>query len=427
MMLFGIVGIWSYLHLGQSEDPPFTFRMMVIHTYWPGATADEVEEQVTDRIEQKLQEHEQLDFLQSYSRPGESMVFFIGREDSSPEQMNETFYQVRKKIGDIRSTLPDGVIGPYFNDEFSDTFGNIYALTGKDFSNAELKLYADRIRADLLRIHDVGKVEFFGVQDETIEVRIDNVKRGELGIPTQVIVDAIQQQNNVNPAGVFQTASDRIYLRTSGGFRDIEDIRNAPIRYNGRTLRVGDLAEVSRGYADPPDPEVRFMGKPGIAIGVSMRKGGDIIRLGKALDSELAQIQASLPLGLDLGRVADQPRAVREGVREFIRSLTEAVIIVLLVSFFTLGFRPGLVVALTIPLVLAMTFAAMKYFGIDLHKISLGALVLALGLLVDDAIIAVEMMAIKMEQGMDRVKAAAFAYTSTAFPMLTGTLITAAG
>jgi multidrug efflux pump len=427
MILFGAIGIWSYLHLGQSEDPPFTFRMMVIHTYWPGATAHEVEEQVTDRIEEKLQEHAQLDFLQSYSRPGESMVFFVAREDATPASMQETFYQVRKKVGDIRSTLPDGVIGPYFNDEFGDTFGNIYALTGKDFSNAELKTYADRIRERLLRIKDVGKVEFFGVQDETIEVRIDNVKRGELGIPAQVIVDAIQQQNSVNPAGVFQTTSDRIYLRVSGGLHGVADIRNAPIRYNGRTLRVGDLAEVERGYTDPPEPGVRFMGKPAIAIGVSMRKGGDIIRLGNALDREFSEIQASLPLGLDLGRVADQPRAVREGVHEFVRALTEAVAIVLLVSFFSLGYRPGLVVAFSIPLVLAMTFAAMKYFGIDLHKISLGALVLALGLLVDDAIIAVEMMTVKMEQGWDRVRAAAHAYTSTAFPMLTGTLVTAAG
>ena len=427
MVLLGLIGVWSYLNLGQSEDPPFTFRMMVVKTYWPGATAHEVEQQVTDRIEEKLQEHEQLDFLRSYSRPGESLVFFVAREDSTPKIMAETFYQVRKKVNDIRQALPQGVVGPFFNDEFGDTFGNIYALTGKDFSDAELKEYGDRIRARLLRIKDVAKVEFFGQQDEKIEVRFDNVKRARLGVPAQLIIDTLQQQNSVNGAGVFETASDRIYLRTSGAFRSLDDIRNASLNYNGRTLRVGDVATVSRGYSDPADPRVRFKGQAALAIGVSMDKGGDIIRLGKALDEEFARIQAELPLGLTLDRVADQPRAVKRGVSEFVRSLAEAVVIVLLVSFFSLGFRPGLVVALTIPLVLAMTFAAMKYFDIDLHKISLGALVLALGLLVDDAIIAVEMMSVKMEQGWSRVKAAAFAYRSTAFPMLTGTLVTAAG
>jgi multidrug efflux pump len=427
MILLGIIGVWSYLNLGQSEDPPYTFRVMVVRTYWPGATAHEVEQQVTDRIEEKLQEHEQLDFLRSYSKPGESLVFFVAREDSSPKTTAETFYQVRKKISDIQLNLPQGVVGPFFNDEFGDTFGNIYALTGKDFSDAELKVYADQIRTRLLRLKDVAKVEFFGVQDEKIEVRLDNTKRAQLGVPPQLIYDAIQQQNSVNAAGVFQTGSDAIYLRASGAFHSLDDIRNAPLNYKGRTLRVGDVAQVSRGYADPIDPRVRFKGQPAVAIGVSMDSGGDIIRLGQALDDEFAKIQAELPLGLSLDRVADQPRAVKRGVSEFVRSLAEAVVIVLLVSFFSLGFRTGLVVALTIPLVLATTFAAMKYFDIGLHKISLGSLVLALGLLVDDAIIAVEMMTVKMEQGWDRIKAAAFAYSSTAFPMLTGTLVTAAG
>ncbi len=427
MVLLGLAGVWAYLNLGQSEDPPFTFRMMVIKTYWPGASAHEVELQVTDRIEEKLQEHEQLDYLKSYSKPGESLVFFVAREDSGMKDMPQTFYQVRKKVSDIKQNLPQGVIGPFFNDEFGDTFGNIYALTGKDFSPAELKEYADKIRARLLRIRDVAKVEFFGVQDEKIEVRLDNIKRAQLGVPPQLIFDTIQQQNNINSAGAFETSTDSIYLRTTGAFQSLDDIRNAPLTYKGRTLRVGDVAHVYRGYSDPADPRVRFKGQAAIAIGVSMDTGGDIIRLGKALDDEFAQIQSELPLGLSLDRVADQPRAVKHGVNEFVRSLAEAVVIVLLVSFFSLGYRPGLVVALTIPLVLATTFAAMKYFDIGLHKISLGALVLALGLLVDDAIIAVEMMAVKMEQGWDRVKAAAFAYSSTAFPMLTGTLVTAAG
>ena len=427
MILLGLTGVWSYLNLGQSEDPPFTFRMMVIKTYWPGASAEQVELQVTDRIEEKLQEHEQLDYLRSYSKPGESLVFFIAREDSGFKNMPETFYQVRKKVNDIRQNLPQGVVGPFFNDEFGDTFGNIYALTGKDFSPAELKDYGDKIRARLLRIKDVAKVEFFGVQNEKIEVRLDNIKRAQLGIPPQLIFDTVQQQNSVTASGIFQTSTDSIALRPTGAFHTLDDIRNAPLNYKGRTLRIGDVAHVIRTYTDPADPRVRFKGQSALAIGVSMDTGGDIIRLGKALDEEFAKLQAELPLGLTLDRVADQPRAVKRGVNEFIRSLAEAVVIVLLVSFFSLGYRPGLVVALTIPLVLATTFALMKYFDIGLHKISLGALVLSLGLLVDDAIIAVEMMAVKMEQGWDRVKAAAFAYSSTAFPMLTGTLVTAAG
>ena len=427
MVLLGIAGVWSYLNLGQSEDPPYTFRMMVIKTLWPGATAQEVEEQVTDRIEEKLQEHEQLDYLKSYSKPGESLVFFVAREDYGMEKMPQTFYQARKKVGDIKQNLPPGVIGPFFNDEFGDTFGNIYALTGKDFSPAELKDYGDKIRARLLRIKDVAKVEFFGVQDEKIEVRLDNVKRAELGVPPELIFNAIQQQNNVNSAGSFETGTDTIYLRTTGAFHTLDDIRNAPLTYKGRTLRVGDVAQVSRGYSDPPDPRVRFEGQPALAIGVSMKSGGDIIRLGKALDDEFARIREELPLGMSLDRVADQPRAVKRGVNEFVRSLAEAVVIVLLVSFFSLGWRPGLVVALTIPLALGTTFAVMKYLDIGLHKISLGSLVLALGLLVDDAIIAVEMMIVKMEQGWDRIKSAAFAYSTTAFPMLSGTLVTAAG
>lgn len=427
MVLMGLAGVWSYMNLGQSEDPPFTFRVMVIKTYWPGATAEQVELQVTDRIEEKLQEHGQLDYMRSYSKPNESLIFFVAREDSGLKNMADTFYQVRKKISDIKQTLPQGVVGPFFNDEFGDTFGNIYALTGKDFTPAELKVYGDMIRERLLRIQDVSKVEFFGVQNEKIEIRLENIKRSQLGVPPQLIFDTIQQQNSVTDAGVFQTSADSIALHPTGAFKNLDDIRNAPLNFQGRTLRIGDVAEVVRTYTDPADPRVRFKGQPALAIGVSMDFGGDIIRLGKSLDSEFAKIQAELPMGLTLDRVADQPRAVKRGVNEFVRALAEAVVIVLLVSFFSLGFRTGLVVALSIPLALATTFAVMKYFDIGLHKISLGALVLALGLLVDDAIIAVEMMAVKMEQGWDRVKAAAYAYSSTAFPMLTGTLVTAAG
>jgi multidrug efflux pump len=427
MVLLGLVGIWSYGQLGQSEDPPFTFPLMVVRAYWPGATPTEMEQLVTDRIEEKLQEHEYLDYIASYSRPGESQIFFRSRDDIGPARMAEGFYQVRKKIGDMRHTLPEGVIGPFFNDEFDSTFGNIYALTGSDFSNAELKEYADDIRAELLRVKDVAKVELVGVQDERIEIRLTNTKRSELAIPSALIFAAVQDQNAVTPAGFLETGTDRIYLRVTGGLQSVDDIRNLPISYEGRTFRVGDVAEVHRGYSDPAQPRMRFKGEPAIGIAVSMENGGDIIRLGKALDAEFARIQQQLPLGLTLDRVNDQPRAVRRGVGEFVRALTEAVVIVLAVSFFSLGVRTGAVVALTIPLVLLSTFALMHYFDIGLHKISLGALVLSLGLLVDDAIIAVEMMAVKMEQGLSRVKAAAFAYSSTAFPMLTGTLVTAAG
>jgi multidrug efflux pump len=427
IVLCGVMGIWSYGQLGQSEDPPFTFPMMVVKTFWPGATADEVERQVTDRIEEKLQEMPELRYLKSYSRPGESQVFFVVRDDLGGDAMQDVWYQVRKKVGDMRQNLPPGTIGPFFNDEFGDTFGNIYALSGKDFGYAELKDYADRIRTRLLRVKDVAKVELLGVQDEKIYVEFPNSRRGELGVPPEVFLKALQDQNGVAPSGAFESASDRVYVRVSGEFGSEDAIRSLPVQWQGRTLRLGDVAEVYRGYADPASPRVRFEGKPSIGVAVSMAKGGDILRLGAALDAEMADIERTLPLGLDFERVADQPRAVKRGVSEFVRSLAEAVVIVLVVSFFSLGWRTGMVVAATIPLVLAMTFAAMKYFHIDLHKISLGALVLSLGLLVDDAIIAVEMMAVKLEHGWDRVRAAAHAYTTTAFPMLTGTLVTAAG
>ena len=427
MILSALVGAWSYTHLGQSEDPPFTFRVMVIRTLWPGATADEVARQVTDRIEEKLQESVYLDYLRSYSKPGESQVFFVARQDWPSRVMPDAFYEVRKKVGDIQHNLPQGVIGPFFNDEYGTTYGNIYALRGEDFSDAELHDYADQVRAQLLRVAEVAKVDFFGVQDEQIEIRVDNIKRASLGIPMSALSGALTSRNTMTASGAIDTATDKIYLRTTGLLSSLEDVRDTPVVWQGRTLRIGDVAEVVRVYPDPAQPKVRFNGDRAVTIGISMEEDGDILRLGRALDAEVKRIREQLPLGMRLDRVADQPRAVQDSVGEFVRALAEAVAIVLAVSFFSLGLRPGLVVAATIPLVLAMTFACMKFFGIGLHKISLGALVLALGLLVDDAIIAVEMMAIKMEQGMDRLRAAAFAYTSTAFPMLSGTLVTAAG
>src|SRR4249919_1056723 len=427
MVVLALIGVWSYQRLGQSEDPPFTFKIMVVRTFWPGATADEVSHEVTDRIEKKLMETGEYEFLRSYSRPGESLVQFVARDSMNSRDIPQLWYQVRKKVGDIRKDLPADIVGPYFNDEFGDTFGNIYALTGEGFDYATMKDYAERIELALHRVPDVAKVDLLGLQEEKIFIELSNTKLATLGVPLEAVQQAIDQQNAVTPTSFFETGSDRVQLRVSGGFTSVEEIRNFPVRTGGKTYRLGDVAQVRRGFADPAAPRMRFLGENAIGIAVSMKDGGDIVSLGERLESEFGRLQKTLPVGMKLSKVSDQPAAVRDSVAEFVRSLGEAVAIVLLVSFLSLGVRSGMVVALAIPLVLAMTFAAMHYFDIGLHKISLGALVLALGLLVDDAIIAVEMMAVKMEQGMNRLAAASFAYRSTAFPMLTGTLVTAAG
>ncbi|MDH5824725.1 efflux RND transporter permease subunit [Luteimonas sp. RD2P54] len=427
MLVVAIAGAWSYTRLGQSEDPPFTFKAMVVRTLWPGASAEEVASQVTERIEKKLMETGDYEFIRSYSRPGESQIIFMARDSMRSGEIPELWYQVRKKVGDVRATLPEGVVGPFFNDEFGDTFGNIYALTGEGYDYAVMKDYADRLQLQLQRLDDVGKVELVGLQDEKIWIEVDNARLATLGIPLQAVQQALAEQNAVVPAGFFETPGERVRLRVDGAFDSVEAIRAFPIRAGGRTIRLDDIATVSRGFADPAAPRMRFMGQDAIGIAVSMHEGGDILRLGERLEREFARLQETLPVGMELRRVADQPRAVEDSVGEFVKVLAEAVAIVLLVSFFSLGFRTGLVVAVSIPLVLAMTFATMDYFGIGLHKISLGALVLALGLLVDDAIIAVEMMAVRMEQGDSRLRAASYAWNHTAFPMLTGTLITAAG
>jgi multidrug efflux pump len=427
MLVLALVGAWSYRHLGQSEDPPFTFKAMVVRTLWPGATAQEVASQVTERIEKQLMTTGEYEFIRAYSRPGESQVIFMARDSMRSSEVPGLWYQVRKKVGDIRPALPEGVVGPFFNDEFGDTFGNIYAITGPGFDYAVLKDYAERIELDLQRVPDVGKVELVGLQDEKVWIELDNAKLATLGIPLAAVQQALDQQNAVVPAGFFEGGDARVQLRVSGAFASVDDIRDFPIRSGGRTVRLGDIASVKRGFSDPAAPKMRFMGEDAIGIAVAMKDGGDILKLGEALDGEFARLQHAIPAGMSLRKVSDQPEAVRDSVGEFMQVLTEAIAIVLLVSFFSLGLRTGLVVGISIPLVLAMTFAAMHYFGIGLHKISLGALVLALGLMVDDAIIAVEMMAIRMEQGFSRLQAASFAWDSTAFPMLTGTLVTAAG
>ncbi|HEY1070786.1 MAG TPA: efflux RND transporter permease subunit [Thermomonas sp.] len=427
MLVVALAGVWSYRQLGQSEDPPFTFKAMVVRTLWPGATAEQVAKQVTERVEKAVMGTGKYEFIRSYSRPGESQVIVMARDSMPSKDVPALWYQVRKKVGDIRATLPAEAVGPFFNDEFGDTFGNLYALTAPGFDYALMKDYADRIQLELQRVPDVGKVELIGLQDEKIWIELSNTKLATLGIPLSAVKQALDEQNAMAQAGFFETGSDRIRLRVDGQFDSVEQIRAFPIRAGDRTVRLGDIARVQRGFADPAAPKMRFMGEDALGIAVAMRDGGDIIRLGKALEAEFQRLQKTLPVGMQLRKVSDQPQAVHEAVGEFVRVLAEAVAIVLLVSFFSLGLRTGMVVAVSIPLVLAMTFTVMHVFDIGLHKISLGALVLALGLLVDDAIIAVEMMAIKMEQGYSRLKAASFAWESTAFPMLTGTLVTAAG
>ena len=422
-----LIGMLSYTRLGQSEDPPFTFKVMVVRAEWPGASAREMEAQVTDKIEKTLQEVAQIDFVRSYSKPGEALVFFLAKDSTHPRDIPDVWYQVRKKIGDMQGKLPRGVNGPYFNDEFGDTYGNVFAVVGEGVSHAELKRHAEAIRNEILRVKDVGKVSFFGEQSQRIYIELSNTKLATFGLNIADIASALSTQNAMTGAGYFETAGERIWLRPSGSFDDLDAIRDTLIRAKGRAFRLGDVADVKRGLVDPPDERMRFKGEDAFGIGVSMRAGGDIVALGHHLDDAVTRIEAQLPLGIRLERVADQPRAVRNSVGEFVKVLFEAVVIVMAVSLLSLGFRTGVVVLIIIPVVLAITFLFMYLFDIGLHKISLGALIIALGLLVDDAIIAVEMMATKMQQGWERAKAASFAYTSTAMPMLSGTLITAAG
>jgi multidrug efflux pump subunit AcrB len=427
LVLITFFGIISYGRLAQSEDPPFTFKVMVVRTFWPGAGARQVQEEVTDRIARKLQETPDVDFLRSYSRPGESTLFFTIKDTAPPSQVPATWYQVRKKVGDIAYTLPTGIQGPYFNDEFGDVYTNIYALEGDGFSFAQLHDYAERLRIELLRVHDVNKVDFIADQEQRVYVEIPNAQLAKLGLTPQQIADAVNAQNAVAGSGVFTTANDRVYVRPSGQFHDVEKIGDTLIRVNGRVIRLGDIATVERGYVDPPEQYMRFDNQPVLGIGVTMAPSGDVVALGKELDAETARLRASLPAGLKLVQVASMPTAVRHSVDDFIEAVVEAVGIVLVVSLITLGLRTGMVVVISIPLVLAATVLFMYLFDIGLHKVSLGTLILALGLLVDDAIIAVETMAVKLEQGFDRLRAAAFAYSSTAFPMLTGTLVTVSG
>ncbi|CUH95759.1 putative membrane protein [Propionispora sp. 2/2-37] len=427
IVIIFIAGILSYRQLGRMEDPDFVIRQMVVSVSWPGASAREIEEQVTDKIEKKLQDTPGLDYLKSYSQPGKSVIYVTLKDTVAENDVRPTWLEVRNMVNDIKSTLPQGVVGPAFNDRFDDVFGSIYALTADGYSYEEMRDQAEKIRRNLLGVNNVKKVDLLGVQPEKIYIEMESSKLAQLGLDPNLIMNAVKTQSAMSASGMVETASDNIYVRVSGIFENIEDLKNLPIRANDRTFRLGDIASIQRSYSDPIEPKMFFNGQPAIGIAVSMNKGGNILTLGQQLEETITQIKQDLPLGLEISQVSNQPKVVKESIGEFVNSLKEAIIIVLVVSFLSLGFRSGIVVALCIPLVIAGIFVCMNIFGIDLHKVSLGALIIALGLLVDDAIIAVEMMTVKLEQGWGRMEAACYAYTATAFPMLTGTLITCAG
>ena len=427
LLLLGISGFFAYNKLGQKEDPDFTVKTMVLQVAWPGASAQQMAEQVTDRLEKKLQEVAEVDFTASYVKPGITQIRVNLREATSAAEVPDVWYQVRKKVGDIQYTLPPGVQGPFFNDEFGDTFGNLYAITGDGFSATEVRDFADALRNEFLRVPDVNKVELIGVQDQKIYIEASNAKLSSLGLDPNLIASTLAATNSVAASGTVEAGSEQVRLTVSGEFASADNIANIGIRAGNRSFRLGDIADVRRGVIDPATTKMRFNGQNAIGLAVSMRKGGDVLRLGQQMDATVKRVQARFPVGVEIHAVSDQPRVVEESVHEFKKSLLEAVVIVLAVSFLSLGVRPGLVVALSIPLVLLLTFGVMYALGIELQRISLGALIISLGLLVDDAIIAVEMMSLKLEQGWDKMRAATYAYTATAFPMLTGTLITAAG
>ena len=440
LLVFLVLGMAAYFQLGQDEDPPFTFRAMVVRAYWPGATAQQVADQVTDKIEKTLQEVPYADKIRSYSKPGETQIIFQVRDSSPPKEMAQIWYSVRKKIGDMRGTLPAGVVGPFFNDEFGDVYGTIYSLAADGFTYEELKEQADRVRQRLLKVKDVNKVELFGAQDEKIFIEISQKRLAQLGLDFNQVLAQIGQQNAVESAGAITAPTDTLQVRVAGQFNSIDDLKVFSIRAGGASFKLGDIADIKRAYVDPPQVKVRDQGREVIALGISMARGGDIIALGKALKTTSDAIRADLPAGIEMQQFQNQSTVVGRSVGEFVGVLIEAVLIVLVVSFVSLGlhfkpgswkfsidWRPGMVVGITIPLVLAITFVTMYYWGVGLHKISLGSLIIALGLLVDDAIIAVEMMVRKLEEGYDKVSAATFAYDATAMPMLTGTLITAVG
>jgi len=427
MFVSVLMGVFSYFNLGREEDPSFTIKTMVIQTRWPGATQDETLNQVTDRIEKKLEELDSLDYVKSYTRPGESTVYVYLRDTTKAPDIPAIWYQVRKKIDDIRGQFPKGIQGPAFNDEFGDVYGTIYAFTADGLSQRQLRDYVEQARAEAREVPNIGKIELFGVQDEVLYLNFSTRKLAALGIDQRQVMQALQAQNAVTPAGVIEAGPERISVRTSGQFSSEKDLEGVNLRINDRFFRLADIANIQRGYTDPPAPMFRYNGQPAIGLAIGMKAGGNIQAFGAEMKAKMDQIITNLPVGVGVHTVSDQAVVVKKAVGGFTSALFEAVLIVLAVSFVSLGVRAGLVVACSIPLVLAMVFLFMEYSGITMQRISLGALIIALGLLVDDAMITVEVMVTRLEMGETKEQAATFAYTSTAFPMLTGTLVTVAG
>ena len=427
MIAIVIAGLSSYFRLGRSEDPAFTFRTMIVQAAWPGATLDDTLTQVTERLERKLQETKGLDFLRSYTNPGLTTIFVNLKGSTSAREVPDIWYQVRKNIGDIRHTLPQGVVGPGFNDDFGDTYGLIYGFTADGFSHRELRDYVEEMRSKLLLVPDVSKIEILGAQDEQIYVEFSTSQLAGLGIDRAALVDALQAQNAVIPAGSLQTGDEKLSIRVTGAFKSENDLLDVNFPSNGRLIRLRDIAEVRRSLSDPPQPMFRVNGKPAIGLAIAMRDGGDILALGQNVKKAIDSGVTDLPLGIDVTLVSDQPVVVKHAIGEFMTSLWQAIAIIMACSIVSLGFRPGAVVALSIPLTVAIIFPIMESIGIDLQRISLGALIIALGLLVDDAMTTVDVMISRMAAGDSKEKAATFAYDTLAFPMLTGSFITAAG
>ena len=427
IVIIAIAGVFSYMKLGRAEDPSYNVRTMVVTVAWPGASAQQMQEQVVDKIEQKLQDTQDLDYLKSFSRPGEAAIYVNLNDQMDAKELRNRWHDVRNLVEDMKKDLPEGVYGPYYNDRFDDVYGSIYALTGDGYSYEELRQKAEKIRRMMLDVPDVSKVELVGDQSEKIYIEVANAKLAELGISPTAVADAVKGQNAMTPSGMIDTQSDNVYLRISGVFENVDAIKNLPINANGKVFRLGDIATVERRYTEPSDPKMFYNGKPAVGIAVSMKSGGNILNLGTNLEKLQTSVKSDLPAGMEIHQVSDQPKVVKNSISDFVDTLRDAVIIVLVVSFLSLGLRTGLVVAFCIPLVLAGVFCVMEVAGIDLQKVSLGALIIALGLLVDDAIIAVEMMSVQLEKGLNRFDAACYAFKATAKPMLTGTLVTSAG
>lgn len=427
MIVLGAAGFFSYQKLGRAEDPFFTVKVVNVSVMWPGATSQEMQMQVADPIEKKLQELPFFDKVQTYSKPGFTAMQVSFKDSTSPKDVPYLFYLLRKKLVDVQGQLPAGILGPVVNDEFSDVDSILYMMTGDGADYAQLKKVAEGFRQRLLKVPGVTKIDLYGTQDERIFVEFSHAKLATLGITPQALFDSLAKQNNVTPAGTVETSSQRVPLRVTGALDGVKAVAETPVESNGRVFRLGDIATVTHGYVDPPSFMVRQEGRPALGIGVVTAKGANILELGKEVQQAAAEFMKAVPQGIDIQQIADQPKVVEHAVGEFVHSFVEALAIVLFVSFVALGWRTGIVVALSVPLVLGIVFIVMNAMSLDLHRITLGALIIALGLLVDDAIIAVEMMVVKMEQGWDRMRAASFAWESTAFPMLTGTLVTAAG